>query len=282
MGDQPEEGAAGGSELTREEFLKNVATGLLAATGLAALAPPQAAAAEETSRDPLVRMQDDLQRALTKPAEQRRWAMAIDVARCIGCRACTVACRAENKTPPSVTYRPVLVEMEGRFPAPKRRFLPRPCMHCEKPACLEACPAEAINRRPDGIVYVDYDVCQGIRACIPACPYEVPLFDEGGYFTDGTPSIQAYEKARTFEMGVARTRESADQAPAGRIRKCHYCFHRLESGMLPACTTTCVGRATFFGDLNDHGSLIAELALSPRASRLREDQGTKPTTFYLM
>jgi molybdopterin-containing oxidoreductase family iron-sulfur binding subunit len=274
--------APGGSELTREEFLKSVAAGLVAATAVAALARPQEAAAEETSRDPLVRMQDDLRRALTKPAEQRRWAMAIDVARCIGCRACTVACRAENKTPPGVTYRPVLVEMEGGFPAPKRRFLPRPCMHCEKPACLEACPAGAIKRRPDGIVYVDYDVCQGIRECITACPYEVPLFDEGGYYTDGTPAIQAYEKARTFEMGVARTRESADQAPAGRARKCHYCLHRLESGMLPACTTTCVGRATFFGDLNDPGSLIAELALSPRASRLREDQGTKPTTFYLM
>lgn len=268
--------------ITRRELGMKVG-GILALAGLASAAVRKAHAdSKGTPMDILTRMMGDLQRALKKPVAERRWAMAIDLKKCIGCKGCTVACRAENKTPPDVAYRPVFEEMEGNYPSLKRKFTPRTCMHCEKPACLEACPKEAIKRRPDGIVYVDYDKCEGVRACIPACPYEVPAFDEGAFFTEGTPAVQSYEKAPTFEMGIRRERNSEKSAPIGRMRKCHYCFHRLESGMLPACTTTCIGNATFFGDLNDSQSFVAELARSSRAHRLKESEGTKPTTFYLL
>lgn len=269
----------------RREFLKDAPNAMLAAMGLTALtavAVKAAGAADTKTMGLMDRMRSDLNRALAKPVDQRRWAMAIDLGKCIGCEACTVACRSENKTGPGVAYRPVLVETEGTFPVVKRTFTPRPCMHCETPACLKACPAEAIKKTPDGIVYVDYESCGGVKACIPACPYGVPKFDEGGYFTDNTPKVQDYEKAPAYEMGVKRQRNMAGKAPMGRMRKCHYCFHRLQAGALPACTTTCIGHATFFGDLKDEQSLIHEFSRSPRARRLKESAGTKPTTFYLV
>ena len=141
----------------RREFLKEIGTGLVAIAGVGVLAKAVAAAPAATS-SVMDRMKEDLGRALKKQPAQRHWAMAIDLKKCVGCKACTVACRAENKTPPGVTYRPVFEETEGSYPAIKRTHRPRPCMHCEKPACLQACPADAIKRRPDGIVYVDYDV----------------------------------------------------------------------------------------------------------------------------
>lgn len=269
---------------TRREFLKAVPDVLLAAAGLTVLAKAAAKAAGvggAEASDTMGRMTADLKRAMAKPADQRRWAMGIDLRKCIGCEACTVACRAENKTGPGVSYRPVNIETEGTFPKIKRTFTPKPCMHCEKPACLEACPEKAIKKTPDGIVYINYAACKGVRACLPACPYGVPLFDDGGYFTDDTPAVQAYEKGAAYEMGEKLERLKG-KAPIGRARKCHYCFHRLQSGTLPACATTCIGHATYFGDLNDVKSLVFELSESPRMRRLKEGEGTKPTTFYLV
>lgn len=279
MESRKQAGSEPAPDASRREFIRDAAAGLAALAGVGVLAQ-KAAAAEAGSGDPLTRMQEDLRRAMQKPEAQRRWAMALDLKKCMGCQACTVACRAENKTPAGVNYRPVFKEESGSYPAPKRLHRPRPCMHCEKPACLEACPEHAIKRRADGIVYIDYDACKGAGACVAACPYEVPAIDEGGFFTDGTPAVQAYEKAASFEMGVKRVRETG-KAPIGRARKCTYCLHRLNAGMLPACTTTCPGRATFFGDLSDPASLIGELARSSRVTRMNEGAGTKPTTFYL-
>lgn len=265
---------------TRRELLEEVPSLLLAAVGLTALAARKAEAAEDNG-SVLARLREDLKRALAKPAEERRWALAIDLKKCIGCKACTVACRSENKAGPDVKYRPVLEEEAGRFPDVKRTYTPRTCMHCEKPACLAACPAEAIKKTPDGVVYVDYETCQGIKACIPACPYGVPQFDETAYFTSGTPSVAPHEQGPSYEMGVKRPRLEG-KAPMGRMRKCTYCYHRLQAGLLPACVTTCLGYANFMGDLRDEKSLVYELSRSPRVRRLKEEAGTKPTTFYLV
>ena len=96
------------------------------------------------------------------------------------------------------------------------------------------------------------------------------------------PRRKAPQKAAAYEMGTKLARNKDGKAPMGRMRKCTYCFHRLQSGTLPACATTCIGHATFFGDLNDADSLIFELSGSPRMRRLKESAGTKPTTFYLV
>ncbi len=228
----------------------------------------------------LLRMQREVQTALRKPIHERRWAMAIDLHRCIGCSACTIACVVENKLPPGVVYRPVIDEEIGEYPHVSRRFLPRPCMQCENPPCVPVCPVKATSRRPDGIVEVDYEACIGCRYCIAACPYGARTADFGEFYTDGTPARQAYETEPSHEYGRSWRRDGK-RSPAGNARKCHFCLHRLEAGLLPACVTTCVGYATFFGDLSDPESLIHELAGKRNVVRLKEELGTRPRVFYL-
>lgn len=305
---------------SRRQFLAKVAgatvAGLAASTLLDACAPaptptptatpslpgvaklPEATANE----DVVLQMMRDLQRALRKPQEQRLWSMVIDLSKCVGCSACTVACIVENKLPPGVVYRPVLDEEIGEYPSVTRRFTPRPCMQCENPPCVPACPYGATWKQSDGIVIVDYDKCVGQEKCLPfphcqvACPYrDSPsvsprTFDYGNYYTGDTPTGTAlvlaqertvvYENAQSFEYRRTWARQGG-KAPVGKIRKCQFCYHRLQSGMLPACTTTCIGRATYFGDANDPDSLVTKLAASPNAKRLREGAGTKPKVYYL-
>lgn len=243
--------------------------------------PPLPKAVALPDQDVLLRMMMDLRRALRKPVEQRRWVMVIDLRKCIGCHACTVSCIAENKLPPGVVYRPVIEEEIGTYPHVARTFIPRPCMQCDNPPCVPVCPVEATFKRPDGIVQINYDECIGCRYCIAACPYNARTFDFGEYYTDRTPALQPYEKAPTFEYGQKRVRDH-EASPIGNARKCHFCVHRLEEGMLPACTSTCVGRATYFGDANDPESLVHELLGLPNVRTLKPEAGTKPRVYYLV
>lgn len=231
--------------------------------------------------DPYARMQADLQRALAKPMDQRRWGMVIDLRKCIGCSSCTVACKAENHLPPGVVYRPVIVEEVGTFPNVSMQFTPRPCMQCDNPPCVPVCPVGATYKRSDGIVVIDYDVCIGCRYCITACPYQARTFDWGLYYTSNTPQLESYEKVPSFEYDEEWPREG-QESPIGNTRKCHFCIQRLDAGILPACVTTCLGRATYFGDLNDPQSLVSELASSSNATRLKEELGTEPKVYYLI
>lgn len=239
------------------------------------------AASPALNENILIRMQQDLKRALQKPQEQRRWIMVIDQRKCIGCSACSVACKAENKLPPGVIYRPVIEQEIGTFPHVSRVFTPRPCMQCENPPCVPVCPVSATYKRSDGIVAIDYDVCIGCRYCVAACPYGARTFDFGINYTDRTPRKQPYEEKPALEYGRSWQRQPG-VSPVGNVRKCQFCLHRLAEGMLPACTTTCVGAATYFGDGNDRESLVSELAGRGNVRRLKEELGTHPSVFYLM
>ncbi len=229
----------------------------------------------------LLRMQRELQRALAKPVEQRRWGMVIDLRKCVGCSACTIACKAENRLPPGVVYRPVVEEEIGEYPNVTRRFIPRPCMQCEDPPCVPVCPVGATYKRPDGIVEINYEQCIGCRYCVTACPYSARTFDSGDFYSSGTPAMQPYEQLPTREYGQVYDRAKG-ASPVGNVRKCTFCLHRLNEGMLPECTTSCIGTATYFGDLNDPDSLVSELSARTNATRLKEELGTKPRVFYLM
>lgn len=228
----------------------------------------------------LLRMYQELHRALEKPMDQRQWVMVIDREKCVGCVSCTVACKAENCLPPGVVYRPVIDEEVGKFPNVRRRYLPRPCMHCEKPPCTKVCPVKATYKRSDGIVSINYEKCIGCRYCINACPYGARGFDWGEYYTEDTPEIQSYELQPGFEYGTARVRGKG-KSPVGNARKCHFCIHRVNKGALPACVTTCMGRSTYFGDYSDRHSLVAELIGSTNVTRLKEELGTGPSVYYL-
>ncbi len=227
-----------------------------------------------------LQMQEDVKRALKKPSEERKWGMAIDLRKCIACNACTIACIAENILPPGVVYRPVLKKEIGTFPNVSRKNTPKPCMQCEKPLCIQVCPVHATFLRPDGIVEIDYNQCIGCRYCMTACPYEHRVFDFGLYYTENTPQQQEYEKRPSFEYGKEWERDK-NKSPIGNTRKCTFCVHRLEEGLLPACVTTCIGGANYFGDLNDSKSQIIKVVGKSNVTVLKEEFGTEPKVFYL-
>ena len=239
-------------------------------------------------KDILLTMQEDLERALQKPAEKRRWAMLIDLRKCAGCRACTIGCVSENKLPPGMAYRPIYEYEQGTYPKVSRTFLPRPCMQCDNPPCVEACPVKG----PDGatwkettgdaagVVRINYAKCIGCGQCVPACPYQARAMDEGKFHTEGTPELMKYETMPSFEYSKKWPRTGKNQ-PIGNARKCHFCVHRLAAGQLPMCITTCIGRAGYFGDENDQESLIAQVKKGAEIQILKKGAGTKPRVYYI-
>jgi molybdopterin-containing oxidoreductase family iron-sulfur binding subunit len=276
---------------SRREFWTSATA--LAAGGAVALAIPKAgrrgearasasAGATPSGADDMARMNDDLKRAIVKKAEERRWIMVIDTRRCIGCSACTVSCIAENNLPPGVTYRTVADVEDGTYPDVRRVFMPVNCMQCDKPPCVPAANKVvpgAMRKRKDGIVGIDYRKAKGrkvFEAAQKACPYTALYFDAGKFHTAGTPAVQAYERRRVREYdGVFGRSETKDS-----VRKCHFCVHRLDAGMLPACVTTCTGLAMHFGDANDPESLVAEMLTTGKARRLEAGKGTEPRVYY--
>jgi Fe-S-cluster-containing dehydrogenase component len=248
---------------------------------------------EQADEDVLVRMQRELVKAMAKPVEERSWIMVIDTRKCVGCHACTIACVAENNLPPGVVYRPVVTEEFGEFPNVQMRYTPRPCMQCDEPPCVPVCPVNATWKRPDGIVTIDYDKCIGCRYCITACPYGARTADFGeSYVAEVAEGSQEMEtvvfgsqapwmEQPSHEYGKAWERKE-HQSPEGNARKCHFCLHRLEVGQLPKCATSCIGRATYFGDANDPDSLVTELITKNQVQTLLPEKGTKPRVYYIV
>ena len=213
-----------------------------------------------------------------------RWGMVIDRKKCVGCHACAMACKAENHTPPGVTYNPVMEEEVGTYPDVRRRFTPKPCMQCTDSSCVKVCPTKATYYRKDGIVVIDYDKCIGCRYCIQACPYGSRAFDYGhNYHPEQTP----FEAQPSPEYGEKRRRRPM-KSPIGNVRKCTFCVHRIVKGLAPACAETCIGQAIHFGDLNDpearcwvHGEKLRELLATRHHMRLKEELGNEPAVYYL-
>ena len=277
-----------------------------AAVGLALIAgAPQPAIASATAsgpepsgsmpksqaQDDLLRMQGEIRGALKKPVEERSWIMVVDGRKCVGCQACVVACVAENVLPPGVTYRSVPEIEYGTYPEVRRYPMPTQCMQCDKPPCMAAANAIApgsIAKRADGIVAIDYTRFRGravFEAAAKACPYRALYYDDGAFYTKDTPALQPYEKTVSHDYNRQWLREpgQASDPPAGGGRKCHFCLHRLNAGLLPACVSTCIGRALYFGDKNDPQSLVNEVLAANKGKilRIRENQGTEPRVYYL-
>ena len=232
----------------------------------------------------LIRLQEDLRRALAKPVDQRSWVMVIDIDKCIGCHACAVSCMAENALPPGVSYRRVFDTEDGEFPEVRRYFMPTNCQQCDRPPCVRGLPKDAYTKRPDGILVFNYEKMKGKRLFEKVkkqCPYTAVYHDEGSFYTEGTPRLEPYEQRPSFDYGKAWTRKKNGGPPVDSIRKCHFCLHRLEAGMLPACVTTCVGGAMYFGDAKDPQGLINQLRKKRGSLHINESDGTEPRVWYL-
>jgi Fe-S-cluster-containing dehydrogenase component len=222
-------------------------------------------------------------------ARKYRYGMVIDTRRCVRCKACMVACKAENKTPPGVSYTVVVEQAIPNRLDDKPLFMTKPCFHCEKPPCVGVCPVSATYKRSqDGIVVVDYDRCIGCRYCETACPYGARYFD----FGENYPSIAAntaFAQVPSPEYRQFRARE-AEKSPVGNVRKCTFCVHLQDengqydkaAGRWPACAKTCPARAIHFGDFNDSDSEVSQLLRERQAIRLKEELGTEPNVYYLL
>ena len=232
----------------------------------------------------ITRMTKELGEALKKPIENRKWAMVVDARKCVGCDACTVACISENNLAPNVTYRKVIEVEDGEYPELKRFFKPTNCMQCEKPNCVGAANnviPNSMSVRPDGIVTIDYTKMKGkevFEAAKKACPYSYSLYyDEGSNYTDFTPKVQSYESRINDEYGKGFSRAET----INTTRKCHFCLHKIEKGILPACVTTCIGRAMYFGDINNSGTLAATLLKENENFVINEAAKTLPKVRFV-
>ncbi len=176
-----------------------------------------------------------------------RYGFAIDNRSCIGCHACSTACKSENEVPLGVFRTYIKTVETGTYPDTQRHFQVTRCNHCEKPPCATICPTSAMYKRDDGIVEFDKDACIGCKACMQACPYDAIHIDP-------------------------ETKTAA---------KCHYCAHRTDIGLEPACVVVCPEHAILAGDLDDPGSEIARV-LAKNASTVRKpEQGTEPKLHYI-
>jgi Fe-S-cluster-containing dehydrogenase component/formate-dependent nitrite reductase membrane component NrfD len=176
-----------------------------------------------------------------------RYGFVIDNTRCIGCHACSTACKSENEVPVGVARTWVKTVEHGSHPDVRRTFQVTRCNHCENPPCVTICPTGAMFQRPDGIVEFDNAKCIGCKACMQACPYDAIHIDP-------------------------QTRTAA---------KCHYCAHRVEAGLAPACVVVCPTQAIVAGDLDDPHGRIGQLVRVERLTVRKPEQGTKPKLFYI-
>ena len=180
-------------------------------------------------------------------ARQIRWGKVIDNRRCIGCHACTTACKMEHLVPLGVTRTYVKQVDAGAYPNVRRHFQVTRCNQCDHPPCVTICPVTAMFRRQDGIVDFDRERCIGCKACIAACPYDAIFI---------SPETHSAEK-------------------------CNFCAHRIDQGLEPACVIVCPERAIVIGDLNDPASEVSALVALEKASVRKPEKNTLPKLAYV-
>lgn len=176
-----------------------------------------------------------------------QWVKILDQTRCIGCHACTVACKSENEVPLGVNRTYVKQVETGVFPDTRRHFQITRCNQCANPPCVTACPVTAMYQRDDGIVDFDKDVCIGCKACIAACPYDAIFINPDDHSAE----------------------------------KCNFCAHKLDAGLEPACVTVCPAEAIIIGDLHDPTSKAAYYVGRESVNVRRPEKNTRPKMYYV-
>ena len=201
-----------------------------------------------------------------------KWGMVLDLKRCIGCNACTVACKQENSVPAGINWTETLSEEIGTYPNVTRVYVPTICNHCEDAPCARVCPTTATFTTDDGLVLVDDEKCIGCGACITACPYKK----------------RAKLKKEPLEVGLHNSGKLTPFEEQGYVRftegtaiKCTFCHERVAQGIDPACTLTCPTEARIFGDLNDPESAPRKLIQARKGYQPLAELNTNPKVFYV-
>ena len=243
---------------SRREFLKNLLSGAATATVLMVYGPGI-----------LARSEGD-RRFWKEKSTEREWAYVININNCIGCGSCVRACKQENNVPATVfrtwveryviTDEGVYVDspngaLEGfkevnaeiRDHAKTAFFVPKMCNHCAEPPCVQACPVGATFKSPEGFVLNDSTHCLGCGYCVQACPYGARFINPEKHVSD----------------------------------KCHWCYHRVLSGKLPACVEACPNKARLFGNLKDPESEVAKIFQEDKWMILKDFMHTEPYCFYI-
>lgn len=176
-----------------------------------------------------------------------RYGFAIDQRTCIGCHACTVACKTEHEVPLGNFRTWVKYVDSGTFPDSTRDFGVMRCNHCTDAPCLKICPTTALFKREDGIVDFDSDRCIGCKSCMQACPYDAIYID----------------------------------SDSNTAAKCNFCAHRVDAGLEPSCVTVCPTHSIWVGDLDDDESGISRLIADNVTTVRSPEQNTGPNVFYL-
>ncbi len=176
-----------------------------------------------------------------------RYGFIIDNRKCIGCHACTTACKSEHDVAVGVNRTYVKQVEKGEFPNTRRLFSVMRCNHCTDAPCVEICPVEALHIREDGIVDFDNNRCIGCKSCMQACPYDALYIDPD-------------------------TKTAA---------KCNYCAHRIEVGRAPACVEVCPEHAIIAGDMENPNTEISMLLSREQVMVRKPEKGTNPNLFYI-
>lgn len=176
-----------------------------------------------------------------------QYGFIIDNRKCIGCHACTVACKSEHEVPLGVNRTWVKYIEKGTYPNTARHFSVMRCNHCEDAPCVEICPVTALYTRKDGIVDFDPRRCIGCKGCMQACPYDALYIDPDTH----------------------------------TAAKCNYCAHRVDIGLEPACVNVCPEHAIISGDMDDGSTEIAQLLAKEQVTVRKIEKDTKPRLFYI-
>jgi Fe-S-cluster-containing dehydrogenase component len=176
-----------------------------------------------------------------------RYVMTVDTRRCVGCNACVIACKEENRLPPGAFRDWITTETRGVFPHLAQEIRSERCNHCSDAPCVRVCPTGASHVGPGGTVQVSPAKCTGCSACIASCPYDARFINAQG---------------------------TAD--------KCTFCLHRVKRGLMPACAAACPSRALTFGDVDDPTSDVARLLRERRHKVNKPEAGTHPNVYFLL